>query len=354
MRSGYADLPLHGGKAPKWLFNRMKKLAREISLVIISQYGKDEFLRRISDPVWFQSLGCVLGFDWHSSGVTTTVTGAIAEGLKNEQRNLGLFFAGGKGRRGLNTPHDIEIWGEKGAISFEKVRKFQETSRLVAKVDADALQDGFRIYHHFFVFTKEGKWAVIQQGMKGETGRARRYHWISDNVKSFVSNPHSGIVAVKKESVLNLVDRDTPEIRAKITELSHEKPETVLKELKHIEMPFHHPIFRTDFNEKRLMKILKKTNEVSVSDFQELLLVRGVGEKTLRALSLVAHIVFGSPLSFKDPALFSFAHGGKDGYPFPVDRETYDLSIYILKEAVRKAKIGEYEKLKALKKLATF
>ncbi|MCD6427769.1 MAG: DUF763 domain-containing protein [Caldisericaceae bacterium] len=354
MRSGYADLPLHGGKAPKWLFERMKKLAREISLVIIAEYGTNEFLRRISDPIWFQSFGCVLGFDWHSSGVTTTVTGALAEGLKAEQKNIGLFFAGGKGRRGLKTPEDIARWGERGVISLEKVRKFQQTSRLVAKVDADALQDGFRIYHHFFVFTKSGKWAVVQQGLKGESKRARRYHWISDNVKSFVSDPHKGIVSAKKETVLNLVDGKIPETRKKIAELSAEKPELVLKEIKHIEMPFHHPVFKTDFNEKRLRTILRKTHELSPSDFESLLLIRGVGEKTLRALSLVAHVAFGTPLSFKDPALFSFAHGGKDGYPFPVDRETYDRSIAILKDAVRKAKIGDYEKINALKRLSRF
>ncbi len=354
MRSGYADLPLHGGKAPKWLFERMKKLAREISLIIISEYGKDEFLRRLSDPVWFQSFGCVLGFDWHSSGVTTTVTGALAEGLKNEQRELGIFFAGGKGRRGLNTPKDIELWEECGVISEAWGAELRKISRLVAKVDADALQDGYKIYHHFFVFTKEGKWAVVQQGMRGETKRARRYHWLSDEVKSFVSDPHTGVVSARKENVLNLVDGKTPEARKTITELASEKPKTVLRELKHIELPYHHPVLKMDYNEKRLLSILRKTREASPADFESLLLVRGVGEKTLRALSLVAHIAFGTPLSFEDPALFSFAHGGKDGYPFPVQRNVYDRTIEILRDAVRRARLGEYDKMRALKRLSRF
>jgi hypothetical protein len=357
MRSGYADLPLHGGKAPRWLFERMKKLAREISLAIIIQYGRDEFLKRISDPVWFQSFGCVLGFDWHSSGVTTTVTGAIAGGLKHDTRDIGIFFAGGKGRRALNTPKDLEMWGEKGVLPAETVRKFQQISRLVAKVDSVALQDGYSLYHHFFIFTSDRKWAVVQQGMKGSTKRARRYHWISEKVKSFVSDPHSGIAATTpktKETVLNLVDKDIPETRANITELSKEKPEVVLKEIKHIEMPAHHPVLSTDFNEKYLEKILSRTHEIKPADFEKLLLVKGLGEKTLRALSLLVHLIYNSPLSFKDPALFSFAHGGKDGYPFPVERDTCDRSIAILKEAVNRAKIGEYEKLRALKRLYKF
>ncbi len=352
MRTGYADLPLHGGKAPKWLFERMKKLAREIAIAIIIQYGKEELLKRLSDPIWFQAFGCTLGFDWHSSGVTTTVTGALAEGLKSDQKELGIFFAGGKGRRGLHTPYDIAAWGEKGVISEEKVKYFQRVSRLVAKVDASAVQDGFNIYHHFLIFTKNGKWLVVQQGMKEKTRKARRYHWLSDNVKSFVSNPHSGIISSGKEkNVLNLTDRDIPKTRKDIVNLSNEKPELVLKELKHIEMPYHHPIYSTDFNITYLNKILRKTHETSAKDFENLLLIKGVGEKTLRALTLIAHLVYGDPVSFKDPALFSFAHGGKDGYPFPVERDTYDRSISILKDAIRKAKIGDYEKLRAIKRL---
>ncbi len=356
MRNGYADLPLHGGKAPKWLFERMKKLAREITLAIVIQYGTDEFLRRISDPIWFQSFGCVLGFDWHSSGVTTTVTGALAEGLKNDEMDLGIFFAGGKGRRALHTSEDIALWGEKGILSLQTVKEFQHTSRLVAKVDSVALQDGYKLYHHFFVFTKDKKWAIVQQGMKGDTKRARRYHWISEQVKSFVSDPHSGIAKTSrsKETVLNLVDGEIPETRTKITEIAKEKPEIVLKEAKYLKMPAHHPVLRTDFNEKYLTKVLNKTHELKPENFENLLLVKGLGEKTLRALSLLVHLIYNSPLSFKDPALFSFTHGGKDGYPFPVERDTYDRSIAILKEAVNKAKVGEYEKLRALKRLYKF
>ncbi len=356
MRRGYADLPLHGGKAPKWLFERMKKLAREITLAIIIQYGTDEFLKRISDPVWFQSFGCVLGFDWHSSGVTTTVTGALAEGLKNDAMDIGIFFAGGKGRRALHTPEDIALWGEKGVLSLRNVKEFQRISRLVAKVDSVAVQDGYKLYHHFFVFTKDKKWAIVQQGMKGDAKRARRYHWISERVKSFVSDPHSGIARTSrsKEIVLNLVDGKIPETRIKITEIAKEKPEIVLKEAKYLKMPAHHPVLRTDFNEKYLTKVLNKTHELKPENFENLLLVKGLGEKTLRALSLLAHLIYNSPLSFRDPALFSFTHGGKDGYPFPVERDTYDRSIAILKEAVNKAKVGEYEKLRALKRLYKF
>jgi hypothetical protein len=314
MRTGYADLPLHGGKAPGWLFERMKKLAREITLAIIIHYGKDEFLRRISDPVWFQTFGCALGFDWHSSGITTTVSGALSEELKNEQESIGLFFAGGKGKRGLHTPFDISHWGERGIITEENVKNFQRISRLVAKIDANALQDGFSIYHHFFIFTKDEKWAVVQQGMKGKNKKARRYHWLSEKVKNFVSNPHAGIASDSKEkNVLNLVDKDIPDTRSKIVLLSKENPKIVLNEIKHIKMPAHHPIFSTDFNVKYLDRILHKIHELQANDFENLILVRGVGEKTLRALALVSHIIFNSSLSFKDPALFSFAYGGKDG-----------------------------------------
>jgi hypothetical protein len=354
MKNGSMDLPLHGGQAPAWLFGRMKKLAREITLAIILEYGSDEILKRLSDPIWFQSFGCVLGFDWHSSGVTTTVTGALKEGLKEEEKNIGIFFAGGKGRRGLETPSDIKKAGEKGYISEKNVNSLIRTSKLVAKVDAHALQDGYSIYHHFMAFDKKGAWIIVQQGMKTEKRYARRYHWSSDNLKSFTSDPHKGIMSERTEHPLNLVDREIETTREKMTEISKEESGMLAKELKKIVLPAHHPLYPSDFNGDYLRKILRKIKETSPGNFENLLLVPGVGEKTLRALALVANVIFGSELSFRDPALFSFAHGGKDGYPYPVDRKTYDRSIDILKYAVDRAKLGDIEKINALKRLKKF
>lgn len=357
MRRGYADLPLHGGKAPKWLFSRMVKLAREITLSIVINFGREEFIKRISDPFWFQSFGCVLGFDWHSSGLTTTVTGALKEGLKDIENDIGIFFAGGKGKRGLKTPEDIEIWGEKGFVNFDTVNKLKRISRLVAKVDSHGLQDGFSIYHHFFIYTKNGKWAVIEQGMKKEERFARRYHWLSEEIESFVSDPHRAIVSKEKVKPLNLVDSRIEKTRRSIVELSNEislKELRRIKDIRRLNMPEHHPIFYEDYNEKRLGNIVAKIKELSPKKFEELLLVRGVGEKTLRALALLSHLIFGSELSFKDPVSFSFAHGGKDGYPYPVDRRIYDESIEILRSAVERARLGYTDKMKALKKLSAF
>jgi hypothetical protein len=354
VRNGSIDLPLHGGQAPPWLFNRMKKLAREITLTIIIEYGTDEVLRRLSDPIWFQSFGCVLGFDWHSSGITTTVTGALKEGLKDEEKNIGIFFAGGKGRRGLDTPKDIEKAENKGYISTETGNSLVRSSRLVAKVDANALQDGYNIYHHFMVFDKKGRWTVVQQGIKVEKKYARRYHWSSEGLKSFTSNPHKGIISEKTEKPLNLVDQEIEKTRENIVFISKEDTNSVIKELKSIVLPAHHPLYPGDFNADYLKKILRKTKEINPKNFENLLLVQGVGEKTLRALALLSNIIFKSELSFRDPALFSFAHGGKDGYPFPVDKETYDKSIEILKSSVARAKLGDVEKINALKRLKQY
>lgn len=355
MRKGYADLPLHGGKAPKWLFDRMVKLAREISLSIIYLYGTQEFLNRISDPFWFQAFGCVLGFDWHSSGLTTTVTGALKEGLKYEEKNIGLYFAGGKGKRAINTPNDIDLWIEKGIIESNHGEKLKNISRLVAKVDSIGLQDGFSIYHHFFIYTKDGDWAVIEQGMNEEKRLARRYHWLSKEVKSFVSDPHKGIASEVLTKPLNLVDSKIEKTRNEILiaskEISLSEALKILDSRK-LKMSFHHPIFYEDYDEKRLKNILSKIKDINPKNFEELLLVQGLGEKTLRALTLISHLIFGSELSFKDPVTFSFAHGGKDGHPYPVDKKTYDTSIEILKNAIEKAKLGDSEKLQIIKKLS--
>lgn len=357
MRRGYADLPLHGGKAPKWLFERMVKLAREISLAIVYLYGKEELLNRLSDPFWFQAFGCILGFDWHSSGVTTTVTGALKEGLKFEEKNIGLFFAGGKGKRAINTPNDIDKWIEKGLIDFEIGNSLKNYSRLIAKVDTVGLQDGFSIYHHFFIYSKDGIWAVIEQGMNEEKRMARRYHWFSKEIRSFVSDPHKGIASELIVKPLNLVDSKIEKTRNEILNVVNEtKDNDVIKILdkRKASFPFHHPIFYEDYDEKRLINLMSKIKEYKPKNFEELLLFKGLGEKSMRALALISHLIFGSELSFRDPVTFSFAHGGKDGHPYPVDKKIYDTSIEILKHAVEKTKLGDIEKLKLLKTLSKF
>ncbi|MCX8094705.1 MAG: DUF763 domain-containing protein [Caldisericia bacterium] len=357
MRRGFADLPLHGGKAPKWLFDRMVKLSREISLSIIYLYGTQELLNRLSDPFWFQAFGCVLGFDWHSSGVTTTVTGALKEGLKDEEKNIGIFFAGGKGKRAVKTPEDINIWIDKGYINFEKGELLKKYSRLVAKVDTVGLQDNFSIYHHFFIYSKDGIWAVIEQGMNEEKRIARRYHWFSKEINSFVSDPHKGIASDLIVKPLNLVDSKIEKTRNEILTVSTEiKEDEAIKILdkRRVNFPFHHPIFYEDYEEKRLKKLMSKIKDYKPKSFEDLILIEGLGEKTMRALALISHLIFGSELSFKDPVTFSFAHGGKDGHPYPVDRKTYDISIEILKNAVEKAKLGDLEKIKILKNLSKF
>jgi hypothetical protein len=356
MRTGIANLPLHGGKAPRWLFTRMKGLAREIAVVIIRDFGPEELLRRLSDPHWFQAFGGVLGFDWHSSGVTTTVCGALKEGLKDLQGELNLFVAGGKGGRSRKTPSEIE-----GADRFLKVdpKGLVYASRLSAKVDSSALQDGYQIYQHTFFFTGEGSWAVVQQGMNDVNGYARRYHWLGDCVEDFVCEPHSAVCCDFKGEVLNLVSKDSEEARKVTTELACLTPDKLLKDLKglkdlaSLDMPRRHFTLLKDINPERLEKIFISTYERSPEDFERLLGMPGVGPKTIRALSLIGELVYGIKTSFRDPVRYSFAHGGKDGYPFPVDRLTYDESIDFLRRSVDQARVGNTEKLKALKRLGS-
>lgn len=352
MKQGSMDLPLHNGDAPRWLFERMKLLAGELTTIIIEFFGKEEFLRRISDPIWFQSFGCLLGFDWHSSGLTTTTTAALISSLSTESKNLGLFFAGGKGKRALQTLDDIQNIAEDGLISKELAESMKKTSRLVAKIDSSCVQDGYRLYHHFVIFDKEGNWAVVQQGMKTDDRFARRYHWNSFGLESFVKDPHKGVITTKFEHPLNLVDATVTDTQTKMVELSNEGT-TLVKELMHVSLPSHHPIFESDFDKKSLEKILLLIKEVNPKDFEDLLLVRGLGEKNLRVLALTANLIFGTPLSYKDPATFSFAHGGKDGYPFPVQRDVYDKTIEIFEVAIKKSHISELEKEKLFIKLKT-
>ncbi|MGB9911083.1 MAG: DUF763 domain-containing protein [Microgenomates group bacterium] len=354
MKTGVTTLPLHYGSAPRWLFEKMSKLAREISLVIIMEYGVGEYLKKLANPWWFQSFGCVLGFDWHSSGLTTTTCGALKEGLKPLQKELGLFICGGKGKTSRKTPEELKDLGQKFSFNSEP---FIYASKITAKVDNNALQDGYQLYHHTFFATKNGQWVVIQQGMNEKNHLARRYHWLSDNLVDFVNEPHSGIITSTKKinlPILNLTDSESKNNREITTKISWEKPEKnifLIKKLKENKLPLRHQILLKDINPKKLEKIFLKTYENKPKNFESLLGIAGVGPKTIRALSLISELIYGAPASTRDPARFSFAHGGKDGIPYPVDKKTYVQSIEFLKEAVNKAKIGYWEKLHILKKL---
>lgn len=351
-RTGIANLPLHYGKVPPWLFDRMSRLAREITIAIITEFNPEEMLHRLSDPFWFQAFGCVLGYDWHSSGVTTTVCGALKEGLNGLGNDLGLFVAGGKGKTSRKTPAEIENLGH-----FLKLdpSSLVYASRMAAKVDNSALQDGYQLYHHTFFFTKNGSWAVVQQGMKETARYARRYHWLGETVTSFVCEPHAAICSQDTSQALNLVAAESESARATITQIAtNDQPEKVvsqLKRLKTLDLPPQHCLSLQDIHPDRLNKILLVTYERQPQDFEKLLGLEGVGPKTLRALSLISELVYGVPVSFRDPARYSFAHGGKDGYPYPVDRKTYDSSMELLHQAITKARVGDSEKLAALRRL---
>ena len=354
MRSGTANLPLHSGHAPRWLFERMVKLSAEIALWIVVEQGTAELFRRLSDPVWFQAFGAVIGMDWHSSGVTTIVCGALKQGLQQRQRELGLVVAGGKGRTSRQTPAELTAAGEWLGLD---PAPFVQASRLAAKVDNNALQDGYQIYHHVFLLDRGGHWAVVQQGMNDANSYARRYHWFSDDVQSFVDDPHTAIAAEATGDVWNLVAHESAPARDVTAELAREQPEKVVAEiakLRELTLPAHHDVQGADIDPKRLHRILLKTYERQPEDFATLLGMEGVGARTLRALSLVGELVYGAPVSIKDPARFAFAHGGKDRHPYPVDRETYDQSIQTLSLAVDRAKIGRREQVDALKRLAAW
>jgi len=343
---------LHGGKAPAWLFQRMVALAREVVAAIVLEQGRDELLRKLADPFWFQALGALLGFDWHSSGVTTTVCGALKEALKGSGHELGVFVCGGKGKASRKTPEEIEKVADRYGLPGESL---VYASRMSAKVDNNALQDGYQIYHHTFVLTADGKWAVVQQGMNERTGWARRYHWLSDAMKQFVDEPHTGVVSAQRGQALNLVAHESDGARTVIAELAREKPEKLLKELKRLpslELPRRHQVLLSDIRPERLESIFQKTYDRQPENFEVLVGMAGVGAKTLRALSLLSEILYGSAPSFRDPARYSFAHGGKDGYPYPVDRATYDRTIDVLRKAIEKARLGQREQMAALRRLA--
>jgi hypothetical protein len=364
-RTGYASLPLHTGKAPAWLFGRMVRLSREILIYLTAEYGTAEILRRLSDPFWFQAFGCVLGFDWHSSGVTTTVCGAVKESLKDIDTELGFFAAGGKGAVSRMAPHHIADACERtGRDPVALVH----ASRTAAKVDSAAVQDGYQLYHHLFFFNSAGHWCVVQQGMSDETGMARRYHWLSEHLESFVDEPHEAVCCDARSDTLNLVAHENEAVRSASAELAREAPEVTLRALERIdparlrmsrvpllEMPRRHELLpELDVAGPYLQKILVKTYERAPEDFQTLLGIEGVGPKTLRALALASELLHGSVATLCDPARFAFAHGGKDGIPFPVDRLVYDRTIEVFNKAINRASIDRSEKVNAFKRLAGF
>jgi len=352
MRTGIAHLPLHYGAAPRWLFERMVRLAREITIAIVSQEGPGPMLEKLADPFWFQAFGCVLGFDWHSSGLTTTVCGALKEALRGLEKDLGLFVAGGKGRTSRRTPNEIEAFGER--VGFDPARLIY-ASRMAAKVDNAALQDGYQLYHHAFFFASDGAWAVVQQGMNENTRWARRYHWLSYTMPDFVCEPHQAICSDYQGPVLNMVAWESAGAREASAFLSQQRPEALVGEIRRLQslaLPQRHHLLLADLHPDYLKKIFLKTYEHQPQNFETLLGIEGVGPKTIRALALIAELMYGAPASVRDPARFSFAHGGKDRHPFPIDRETYDRSIEALRAAVAQAKLGNREKLEAIRRLA--
>jgi hypothetical protein len=348
-RTGSANLPLHGGKAPPWLFQRMVRLSRAILWHLTSENEPEDVLRRLSDPFWFQALGCVLGFDWHSSGVTTTTCGALKEAVRGSESSFGLWVAGGKGKTSRNTPVEIAAACETTGRDADALAR---ASRLAAKVDNTAVQSGHQLYHHSFFLTANGSWAIVQQGMRATDRTARRFHWLGEDIESFVEEPHAAVCADSRgEDVLNLVAGESRDARGAIARLAGEtKPDDAPKLL---EMPRRHPLIpAADINPRFLQKVLVQTYENPPEDFEALLGVPGLGPKTLRALALVAELVYGTPASTRDPARFAFAHGGKDGTPYAVDRETYDQTIETMNAALSTTSVDRSERVAALKRLS--
>ncbi|MCI5057811.1 MAG: DUF763 domain-containing protein [Flavobacteriales bacterium] len=348
IRGGYTDLPLHGGTVPKWLAERMRDLGGAIVETIIDEYGRSEVLSRLSDPYWFQALGCVLGMDWHSSGITTSVMGALKASLNSRLSSLGIYICGGRGRHSKQTPQEIEKLSSRLSLPGEELIK---SSKLCAKVDNTAVQDGYQIYLHSFVLTIDGEWAVIQQGMNENNGYARRYHWHSKSIKSFFKNPHNAICGLPKGQILNLVDQRAVPAQEAITQLSKEKPIHIINELRSFSMPAHHDVRGYNVDLKKLGTALALTQDQDTRNFEDLILLKGLGPRTMQSLALVSEVIYGTASRFEDPARFSFAHGGKDGHPFPVPLKVYDETIAFLDKTIEKSKIQISDKRKALKAL---
>ena len=348
-RAGTADLALMGGSIPSWLFDRMTKLSLPIVESIILEYGTQGFLQRLSDPFWFQSFGSVIGMDWNSSGVTTAVMSALKKSLNPHSKELGIYVCGGKGKDSLQTPNELITVGDRTGLNGNELARF---SRLSAKVDNTAIQDGFQIYMHNFVVSNQGNWSVIQQGMQTETSKARRYHWNSDNVKSFVEEPHTAICGENQGEILNLVDKLAQPSQQAILNITRENPEKMLAEIKNMVLPTYCDIKAKDVDLKRLGSILWLAQENETTKFEDLLLLNGLGPRTLQSLTLVSEVIHGTASRFSDPARFAFAHGSKNGKSsFPVPTHVYDETISALKSSVEKAKLGETDKQDAIKKL---
>ena len=364
-RAGSADLPLHNGRVPSWLGQRMARLGAVIAEAIVHHYGRDEFLRRLAHPFWFQSFGAVMGMDWHSSGITTSVLGALKRGLGPISNELGIYVCGGKGSHSRQTPHELMAIGERTGFDGQALAK---ASRLVAKVDSAAVQDGFDLYLHGFIVTADGQWAVVQQGMNGASGMARRYHWLSEGLESFVDAPHSAIDGENQGEIINLTDRRAKASRkGQLDLLSSLGPDRIVHELSalegragpapdqlclpHLVMPSHHDVRPKDVILRRLHGALAAAANCAPVDFSDLLLVPGVGARTVQSLAMVAEVIHGAPCRFADPARFSFAHGGKDRHPYPVPTKVYDKTISVLKSAVTAAKLGNEERLGAIQRL---
>ena len=352
-RTGHADLPLHGGTVPRWLADRMRDLGTEIIEALIIDYGKKEVLTRLSDPLWFQSFGAVLGMDWHSSGITTSVMYALKRGINARAREFGLCVCGGRGKYSRQTPSELLYLAEHTGLNGDELVR---ASKLSAKIDNTAVQDGFQLYQHNFILSDQGDWAVVQQGMNTQTKTARRYHWSSANVRSFIEEPHSGVTGENKGLILNLTDSNALQTRQAILQDVCESPDGLIKELttvRSVKMPDHHEVRVEDVDTKRLGAILVIAYESQPKDFESLLLTPGLGPRTLQSLTLVSEIIHGTPSRFKDPARFSFAHGGKDGHPFPVPTRIYDESIRILGDCIEKSKLGYKDKSECLRRLHT-
>jgi uncharacterized protein len=350
-RSGVADLPLHGGRVPTWLAARMTELGTAITEAVVHHYGPSEFLSRLSDPFWFQALGSVMGMDWHSSGITTSVMGALKRGLNPRAAELGLYVCGGRGRQSRRTPDELRALADRLSLDGNRLVR---TSRLTARIDNNAIADGFQIYLHTFVVTPAGEWAVIQQGLNDRTGTARRYHWHSASVRDFTAAPHTGIVGEPAGTIQNLVDRDAAPAQAAMLAITRERPDTVLADVRKLVAPRHHEVGASDVDLERLGAVLAVAHERDLRDFASLLLVERLGARTLQSLALVAEVVHGTATRFTDPARFSFAHGGKDGHPFPVPLKTYDETLSVLRRSLAAAKLGHSDKLDGMKRLDRF
>lgn len=348
-RSGSADLPLHYGYVPPWLAERMAKLGLAIVETIAMEFSPSEVIGKLANPFWFQSFGAVMGMDWHSSGVTTSVLGALKRSVNPHSRELGIYICGGKGKNSTKTPDELLAVGNSTGLNGSELAHF---SKLAAKVDSAAIQDGFQLYQHNFIVNAQGEWCVIQQGMNTVTRIARRYHWYSKDLQSFVNEPHTFIYGPNQGEILNLTAGDAAGVREKSLVIANEHPDRIIKEMNRLIMPAHHDVRMEDVNMKRLGAMLWVAHENKPEDFEGLLMLKGMGPRTLQSLALVSEVIYGTPTRFEDPARFSFAHGGKDGHPFPVPIKVYDETINTLHTAIHRAKIGNSDKLEAIKKLS--